>query len=352
MPSPRLSLIAQHITGREGIARLLDRAHPSLQPRLRSIRRELGAALDTDALHAFALLRGASVRAVVVFIADDGGRRLASLGAEFGHAVELTAMTTWLAERLGEAVRGLVGRHLPGYTVSAGPFVDDGDARAFGRGLAMAARVERVPVIRIDPGRPMRRYLSENRDKALRRMRNRLTRECQSARLTTACDPDALLPWLDALTAIKRARAIAHADADLLQEGRIALWRRRLLAHFHEGSARLDLLLLEGAVAAYDVSLVEGRVWRVWEGYAAQTWSRFAPGRLLEAHILSTAVVSGSVDVVDWMTSAAPEAILASNATYPTLTFSGRVHASTWGKSTVARRARSGRMEPSRAPTS
>ena len=327
MTSPHLSPIAHHATDRDDIARLLDRAHPELLPRLTAMRRELCAARDTDELHAFALLLGGSVRAVAVFAADED-RRLTALGAEFGHAVELAAMTTALAEQFGAAVRRLVRSRFPGWTVSAGPFADGADTRAFGRGLGMTARFESVPVIRIDSARPLRHHLSENRDKTLRRMRNRVARECRSVQFVTTCDPDALTPWLDPITALKRDRAIAHGDNAVLQDGRLHLWRRRLLAHFQHGSARLDLLLLEGAVAAYNVSLVQGRAWRVWEGYAAQSWSRFSPGRLLESHLLETALGLGNVDLVDWMTSVAPEAILASNGTYATLTFSGRLRPS------------------------
>jgi hypothetical protein len=51
----------------------------------------------------------------------------------------------------------------------------------------------------------------------------------------------------------------------------------------------------------------------VLEGNLATAWARYAPGRVLEAAVLSRALDDPSMDCVDWMSSVASERLLVWN---------------------------------------
>lgn len=67
-------------------------------------------------------------------------------------------------------------------------------------------------------------------------------------------------------------------------------------------------------MAAYVVSLLDGDAYRVFDGRLAPAWSRFSPGRLLEAATLERALLDPRSCELDWMNGCASEKLLAANA--------------------------------------
>jgi hypothetical protein len=55
----------------------------------------------------------------------------------------------------------------------------------------------------------------------------------------------------------------------------------------------------------------------VLDGRYVERFSRYAPGRLLEAAVLEHVRGSHRLDLVDWMTTVGPESLLAANGSDP-----------------------------------
>ena len=53
------------------------------------------------------------------------------------------------------------------------------------------------------------------------------------------------------------------------------------------------------------------------EGHLATHWSRYAPGRVLEAAVLQRVLDDEAYDTFDWMTSVASETLLATTGVDP-----------------------------------
>ena len=88
---------------------------------------------------------------------------------------------------------------------------------------------------------------------------------------------------------------------------------RRLLEH---RSLELATLVVDGELAAYVLGIPDGGWYRVLDGRIDDALARYAPGRLLEAAVVERALARGDRGV-DWMTSIAPEALLAANSAHP-----------------------------------
>lgn len=323
MRTGEISSTAEHVTGRREAIALIDQLPSMLRAHAAKTRSCLEAGGHEDsAYRMFVAREGQGIRGLVSFVREPCGR-MTSLGSEFGHPADLVADAPRVAVALGATVRASQAVGGADASLTAGPYVDDDHARAFGDGLGMTPVAEQVRVVRMDGRGGAMRYLSDNKQKSIRRNRNLLQRESRSGLFLTAMRTAEVEEWMPGIRAIKRERLEAHdltwADARLLN-----LWERRVRAVFTAGSARLDILLIDDDVAAYNVSVVQGDVWAVREGYASRRWARFGPGRLLEAHLLGIAIGEG-MSVVDWMTSAAPEALLASNDAYGIVSFTSGV---------------------------
>jgi len=86
------------------------------------------------------------------------------------------------------------------------------------------------------------------------------------------------------------------------------------------GCSELAVLRIDGLFAAYVLGLVQGQSYQIWEGRFGSEWARYAPGRLLEAAVVQRVLDDPALQVVDWMTSIAPETLLAANDLEQTVT--------------------------------
>ena len=69
--------------------------------------------------------------------------------------------------------------------------------------------------------------------------------------------------------------------------------------------------------AAYVLGIVDGPVYRLLEGRFDTGWARYSPGRLLEAAVVQRMLDDPALTTLDWMTSVASEALLATNDADP-----------------------------------
>jgi hypothetical protein len=65
------------------------------------------------------------------------------------------------------------------------------------------------------------------------------------------------------------------------------------------------------------VGIRDRSAYRVLEGHFATAWARYAPGRLLETAVIQRMLDEPTMSLLDWMTSVAPESLVAQNDAQP-----------------------------------
>jgi hypothetical protein len=282
------------------------------------IRAQLDGAPGVRTWFAGVLEAGRLVAAAVVFEDDILGPRLA--GGGDGHRSAVIAVDEHTADMLGRCVAAQADRR--GHDgVVAELLQDDPRARAFATGLAadvLPAPV--VPVLVPDAGREIVSYLSHGTRKTLRKAGNRLSADGRKSEVAfTRRDAD-IVAAFPRLERAYRARDERHGVPSLLdsEEG-LTAWRARLRRLLEHRSLELATLVVDGELAAYALGIPDGGWYRVLDGRIDEALARYAPGRLLEAAVLERALSCG-VEGVDWMTSVAPETLLAANGASPVVT--------------------------------
>ena len=123
--------------------------------------------------------------------------------------------------------------------------------------------------------------------------------------------PARLAALRDEIEAVHRARDHdAGRPSDLDDDAGTAFWRSVYDLHAGRGELEVATLRLDGYLAAYVVALTDGRAYRVFDGRFAPAWRPYSPGRRLEAAVLDHAR-RGLYLVLDWMSSVAPEKLVA-----------------------------------------
>ena len=257
--------------------------------------------------------------AVFVHLLDDDGVRHVGLAAGGdGHRAYLpavdadaqAAMAVAIADALA-AVDGPVQLHL-------GP-LPAGDPTLQSLMLALpSAEVtlteEVVPAVRC-AGASLDDYLSHGMLRTLRKSNNRLRTDGVVAEFTSTRDGDEIIARLPEIAAVSRDRDHAGGRASLLDEAAgLRRWTSRLIGLARLYELELSTLTLDGMPAAYVLGVEDAGVYRLLEGRFVMAWKRYSPGRLLEAHVLQRVLERPDLHELDWMTSVAPETLLAANS--------------------------------------
>jgi hypothetical protein len=233
-----------------------------------------------------------------------------SLRSRSPHAVD--AVVSSLAEQLGDTearwTADLTG--LP----TADPAVSSL------RRLLPRARVipgRGVPIVNVGAGAPdVEAYLSRDVQRSTRRARRRLEEERVHAEFGRERRFESILAELPRLCAAHRARDhAAGRPSDLDRPEAAAFWRTVIEHQAARGAVELSTLRLNGELAAYVIAFVERPVYRVFDGHLVSRWARYVPGRLLEADVLARVLGDPSLRTLDWMTSVAPEKLIAATGT-------------------------------------
>ena len=284
----------------------------------------LRASIDDDGVQASACLLtgfGAGLRgaAVVLHHVDEAGVRhvrLASGGD--GHRASLLAVDDDAAYALGEALAEMLAASDGPVSLELGPLPRrdlrlDNFLAAF-PGATVSTTVDVIPSVRTESP-DISDYLSHGILRTLRKSHNRLTTDGVIAEFTTMHDPEEIIARLPDVAAVSRDRDHAGGRESLLDdELGLRRWTARLTDLARLCPLELSTLLLDGEPAAYVLGVADGRIYRLIEGRFVMTWKRYAPGRLLEAHVLQRVLHDPELDELDWMTSVAPETLLAANA--------------------------------------
>jgi CelD/BcsL family acetyltransferase involved in cellulose biosynthesis len=225
------------------------------------------------------------------------------------------------AELLGRAVGNVLlarGRH---------PYVDlgmlpAGDPRveAFALGLP-GARVQAdapIPVIDATGHTNVTDFLSHNMRRQMRKATNRIETDGLKLSVALTCDAHEILEQLPQLADYHRGRDHAHGRASHLDDipGRL-MWESRVRGLAEAGVLEMATLSLDGRLAAYTFAILDAPSYRLLEGRFVSAWSRYSPGRILEAAVVQRVLDDPTLHQLDWMSAVADEKLLAANAADP-----------------------------------
>jgi hypothetical protein len=180
-----------------------------------------------------------------------------------------------------------------------------------------------IPVVRSGDGSGA--AMSRGTTRTLRKAHNRMTADGVRSEIVVTDDRHVISGMLPLLESISRDRDYAGGRSSPLDDiGERRRWERRVRGLAAEGTMRLATLLLDGELAAYLFGIVDGMTYRVLEGRYVASWARYAPGRVLEAAVLTDVMSTPHFQTFDWMTTIAPESLLATNDVDPHIVIRGR----------------------------
>jgi hypothetical protein len=130
-------------------------------------------------------------------------------------------------------------------------------------------------------------------------------------------DPARLAGLRGEIEVVHRARDHdAGRVSDLDNDAGTAFWRSVYDLHAARGELEVATLRLDGHLAAYVVALTDFPVYRVFDGRFAPAWRQYSPGRRIEVAVVDHAR-RGPYRELDWMSSVAPEKLVASTHEEP-----------------------------------
>lgn len=261
---------------------------------------------------------GELVGAVVLLNRTEGLRETVTLaGTEDGQRGAVLTECVTVAEALGHAFGQALGRRRRWTDVELGPLPADSPVvEAFGLGFQGSARtdVDGVPVIRRAHADDVDAYLSHGMRRTIRKATNRLNSDCQMGTIRFTADAVQIIDLLPQLEQCHRDRDHAHGRlSDLDDDQQRWLWQHRIHALACAESLELATLHINDTLAAYALGVIDGPVYRLLEGRFDTGWARYSPGRLLEAAVVQRMLDDPTLTALDWMTSVASEALLATN---------------------------------------
>ncbi len=140
-------------------------------------------------------------------------------------------------------------------------------------------------------------------------------------------EPARLAALRDEIEAVHRARDHdAGRVSDLDGTAGVVFWRSVYDVHAARGELEVATLRLDGHLAAYVIALVDSPAYRVFDGRFAPAWRHYSPGRRLEAAVVDHAC-RRHFGSLDWMSSIAPEKLVASTCAEPRWTVTAAAEA-------------------------
>lgn len=259
-------------------------------------------------------LRGA----LVLIDLPDNQVRLA--GTDEGHRGAIAAEGPDVAERLAAELQLALRTRPAPTTVVLGPLdARDSATQMFSAALPGGTLLddEPIPIVRKDTDQ-LTHYMSQGMRRTVRKSYNRLAKdglEWHVEFTTGAREIQELIPQLERC---HRDRDHAHGrPSDLDDANTRLLWLARIEALAATGQLELATLSIDGQFAAHALAILDQPTYRILEGRFVTEWARYSPGRLLEAASLDRALHDLTFTTVDWMTSVAPDKLLATNEADP-----------------------------------
>jgi CelD/BcsL family acetyltransferase involved in cellulose biosynthesis len=243
-------------------------------------------------------------------------------GTDLAHRGALLADDGIWSRRLGIALAHGLPARTRGWAVDLGPL--DADSPALDGLLAgfpqlVCSPTDPIPLVRRELGLDAAAdYLAPAMRRTLHKAANRLATDGTTLELRFTRSYTEICELLPALATCRRDRDHDRGRvSDLDDERGLELWLGRLRELAADGLLEVSLAYLDGKLAAHVVGIRDGETYRVLEGHLVTKWSRYAPGRLLETAVLQRMLDDPAMTSLDWMTSVAPDSLLATNGSTP-----------------------------------
>ena len=260
---------------------------------------------------------GTVIAAALVALRDeDGDRRITSVRPHTDDVWDVAATSAGARQvLLGELARYAVG--LSGAWRLALTGLRDGDEAGWlARQLPGGRAVPGPPVPGVDLTRD-EVTLAPGFRSGLDRSGQRIRQHALTETIRFEHEQARLARLRDEIEAVHRARDHdAGRVSDLDDRAGAAFWRSVYDRHAIRGELEVATLRLDGYLAAYVIALVDSAVYRVFDGRFAPDWRLFSPGRRLEVAVMEHARRL-SFRELDWMSSIAPEKLVASTRAEP-----------------------------------
>jgi diguanylate cyclase len=175
-----------------------------------------------------------------------------------------------------------------------------------------------VPQVLLTEGMSLDSLLSKSMRKALRRVHTRLVNRSSEWQVDFYRGSDKITALLPEIEEIHIGRDHAQrnvSDLDDVLERRF--WQETIVTHTYADELEVATLSINGAIASYVISLIDGDCYRVLDGRMNGAYAEFSPGRILESATLERVLGDSSFATFDWMTGVAPDTILAANFWQP-----------------------------------
>jgi hypothetical protein len=260
---------------------------------------------------------GTLIAAALVALHDeDGDRRITSVRPHTDDVWDVAATSAGARQvLLGELARCAADLSGPWRLALTG--LRDGDEAGWLAGQLPGGRAVCGPPV---PGIDLTRdevTLAPGIRSGLDRSGQRIRQHALTETIRFEHEPTRLARLRDEIEAVHRARDHdAGRVSDLDDRAGAAFWRSVYDRHAIRGELEVATLRLDGYLAAYVIALVDSPVYRVFDGRFAPDWRLFSPGRRLEVAVVEHAR-RRSFRELDWMSSVAPEKLVASTQAEP-----------------------------------
>jgi diguanylate cyclase len=175
-----------------------------------------------------------------------------------------------------------------------------------------------VPQVLLSSEVTLDSLLSKNMRKHLRRVHTRLANRSAQWHVDFYRGSDKIMALLPEIEEIHIGRDHAQrnvSDLDDVLERRF--WQETIVTHTYANELEVATLTIDGAIASYVISLIDGDTYRVLDGRMNGAFAEFSPGRILESATLERVLRDRDFATFDWMTGVAPDTILAANFWQP-----------------------------------
>lgn len=172
----------------------------------------------------------------------------------------------------------------------------------------------RIPRVVFSTSHNVDDVLTKSKRKQLRRAKGRIEKE--GIDMTIGFDRGLALTseLIDEVEAVHVSRdRHARRNSDLDRPAEREFWRRVVEGGTGEWEVEIATLRLDGELAAYAIALLDGDVYRIYDGRMSTEHQHYSPGRIVEAAALSRAMGDPRFAVLDWMSGIAAEKLLTTN---------------------------------------
>nr|WP_246304618.1 GNAT family N-acetyltransferase [Nocardioides thalensis] len=144
--------------------------------------------------------------------------------------------------------------------------------------------------------------ISKNRRGQVRQATNRITADGHTWERVVVDDRDSLERWLPAVIALRRRRDhAAGRRSHLDDDARLSFYEAVVRDFVTRGRAVIYLLTVDGAVAGYHLTMLDGDTYRMLDGRVADELQRYRGGMVTSMMAMTAASNAAEVTTYDWL---------------------------------------------------